>query len=209
MGKLRKFEDRPVGEWDRAGRWFPCEDEEHAACCNGIRTPSRAFGKSLWKHCQTRRHYETLCAEKGVVPELPEIKKTKRVVDEQKGYKALVILSGFNGGLRSNWEVKNCVDFPVKWKVGKWFRQKISPSMRGVIQNGAHPKSGYFYYNNIEDCHEYMRVYGVKGCYYQIFEITARNTLSFRGKNVCSGIRLDQAIHDGEIFKVKREEEVE
>jgi hypothetical protein len=46
---------KPDGKWDTAGRWYP-SDFEKCDCCNGLRSPSRAFPKSLWKHCHTKKH---------------------------------------------------------------------------------------------------------------------------------------------------------
>jgi len=64
---------RPKGQWDKAGRFYPA-DEERCSCCDGIRSPSRAWPKSLWKHCQTYSHIACLY---GV-----EIKALKRAVKE-------------------------------------------------------------------------------------------------------------------------------
>lgn len=45
----------PAGNFDKAGRWEP-DDEEHCECCNYIRTPSRAYPFSYMTHCRTLDH---------------------------------------------------------------------------------------------------------------------------------------------------------
>ena len=48
-------DEHPDGYWDKAGRWYPSEDEEQE-CCSRIRGPSRAYPYSLMKHCRSREH---------------------------------------------------------------------------------------------------------------------------------------------------------
>lgn len=45
----------PVGKFDKAGRWYPSE-EETCECCKYIRTPSRAWPYSYMTHCRTIEH---------------------------------------------------------------------------------------------------------------------------------------------------------
>lgn len=52
----------PQGKWDNARRWYPSETEI-ASCCKGIRAPSRRYPFSLWKHCHTLKHQNTLRKE--------------------------------------------------------------------------------------------------------------------------------------------------
>jgi len=51
----RDRESDPEGEFDRAGRWYP-SDEELQECCYSIRSPSRNWPYSLLLHCRTLRH---------------------------------------------------------------------------------------------------------------------------------------------------------
>lgn len=46
---------QPSGDWDSAGRYEP-DDTEWESCCAAIRTPSRAWPYSLWKHVHTASH---------------------------------------------------------------------------------------------------------------------------------------------------------
>lgn len=45
----------PEGKIDKAGRWYP-SDEERMPCCNRIRRPSRGFPWSYMTHCRTLKH---------------------------------------------------------------------------------------------------------------------------------------------------------
>ena len=45
----------PVGKFDKAQRWEP-DEEERRKCCDGIRTPSRAWPYTLMQHCRTMTH---------------------------------------------------------------------------------------------------------------------------------------------------------
>ena len=49
----------PEGKKDRAGRWYPSE-QEHQACCSAIRSPSRSWPWSLMTHCRTAAHVAEL-----------------------------------------------------------------------------------------------------------------------------------------------------
>jgi hypothetical protein len=66
---------RPVGHSDKGGRW-DASSTETASCCLSIRSPSRSFPYSRYKHCLSLLH---LCTLYGVHPkevrELLTIKK--------------------------------------------------------------------------------------------------------------------------------------
>ncbi len=49
----------PVGHFDRAGRWYP-SDEEWQRCCTQIRGPSRAWPYPLLKHARSATHVAQL-----------------------------------------------------------------------------------------------------------------------------------------------------
>lgn len=51
--------EHPTGRFDKAGRWFP-EDEEKCDCCFGLRAPSRAYPYSLMTHCRSIYHIANL-----------------------------------------------------------------------------------------------------------------------------------------------------
>ena len=51
----------PKGHTDKGGRWYPTEDEK-CSCCDNIRSPTRAYPWSLWKHCKSIKHYKNLIA---------------------------------------------------------------------------------------------------------------------------------------------------
>lgn len=56
---LRKsWMEKPVGSYDKGGRWEPL-DAEKTSCCSSIRTPSRSWPNSLRKHCCTAKHIAT------------------------------------------------------------------------------------------------------------------------------------------------------
>ena len=45
----------PLGKSDSGGRWYP-DEEEIYDCCKGIRSPSRSYPWSLYKHCKSKKH---------------------------------------------------------------------------------------------------------------------------------------------------------
>ena len=49
----------PAGEFDNGGRWYPAK-EERQACCEGIRSPSRAWPMSYNRHCRSVQHVASL-----------------------------------------------------------------------------------------------------------------------------------------------------
>ena len=54
-----KREVRPSGKTDNANRWYP-DSTENCACCSRVRSPSRSWPWSLYKHCFTLEHNEHL-----------------------------------------------------------------------------------------------------------------------------------------------------
>jgi hypothetical protein len=57
------FADRnPDGKTDKGGRWYP-DNGERCSCCSGIRSPSRDYPWSYWKHCKSIKHLKTLIQE--------------------------------------------------------------------------------------------------------------------------------------------------
>ena len=50
---------QPDGRNDKAGRWYP-SDAEGRPCCDDIRSPSRRWPLSLFKHCKTLKHVAAL-----------------------------------------------------------------------------------------------------------------------------------------------------
>jgi hypothetical protein len=65
--KRQTGRERPRGEWDSAGRFWPDRWDEERPCCRRVRRPSRAWPLSLWRHCHTAEHVAELC---GVWPTL-------------------------------------------------------------------------------------------------------------------------------------------
>lgn len=51
----RVLSGRPEGRTDKGGRWFPAASEG-CSCCSSIRTPSRSWPWSLYKHCHSIGH---------------------------------------------------------------------------------------------------------------------------------------------------------
>lgn len=51
--------EHPDGKFDKAGRWYP-SDEESQDCCDTVRSPSRGWPYSLMLHCRTRKHITQL-----------------------------------------------------------------------------------------------------------------------------------------------------
>lgn len=58
--KLR--ESHPDGTFDRAGRWYPSDDENADGFTSTVRGPSRAFPYSYMKAARTLRHVKALAA---------------------------------------------------------------------------------------------------------------------------------------------------
>jgi hypothetical protein len=52
--------NHPDGKTDKAGRWYPA-DQERQSCCEYIRRPSCAWPWSLMVHCRTLRHVAHVC----------------------------------------------------------------------------------------------------------------------------------------------------
>jgi|688.fasta_scaffold738627_2 hypothetical protein len=57
---------RPEGQWDGGGRFYPAPNEWRD-CCDGIRTPSRAYPYSLWAHVHSATHVAALYGETPAV----------------------------------------------------------------------------------------------------------------------------------------------
>lgn len=52
--------ERPDGRSSNtANRWYPT-DQERRPCCNAIRSPSRAWPWSLYRHCHSVQHIANL-----------------------------------------------------------------------------------------------------------------------------------------------------
>jgi hypothetical protein len=52
-------QDHPAGTFDSAGRWYP-DAEEYRACCQDVRSPTRAYPYSYILHCRTLKHVARL-----------------------------------------------------------------------------------------------------------------------------------------------------
>lgn len=50
---------RPLGKTGGGGRWYP-DDREFCDCCENVRSPSRAWPWSLYKHCFSVDHAASL-----------------------------------------------------------------------------------------------------------------------------------------------------
>ena len=70
--KLKNREIHPEGTFDSGGRFYLAESEKHD-CCQGIRSPSRAYPYSEMVHARTLKHV----AQKFGVDEV-ECRKTLR-----------------------------------------------------------------------------------------------------------------------------------
>jgi hypothetical protein len=55
----RKGASHPAGRTDNGGRWYPSK-EEYRPCCDTVRSPSRAWRWSVYKHCHTISHVAAL-----------------------------------------------------------------------------------------------------------------------------------------------------
>lgn len=73
----------PEGWFDRAGRWYPSDDESCLCCC-ALRDPTRRWPYSLMLHCRTAKHVARLigvgvkdlqCATKAMDAALAAYKK--------------------------------------------------------------------------------------------------------------------------------------
>lgn len=52
----------PSGKTDKGGRWYP-DDIERCSCCASIRSPSRSYPWSIWKHCKSAKHIHNRITE--------------------------------------------------------------------------------------------------------------------------------------------------
>lgn len=77
---LKERRTNPDGYFDDGGRWWPSENEKQE-CCEGIRTPSRAYPYSLIVHCRSLRH---VCAKRKV--DYSKVKELQ-LADRKKEYK--------------------------------------------------------------------------------------------------------------------------
>ena len=66
----------PAGNFDNAGRWS-ATGSERQACCNAVRSPSRAFPYSEMTHCRTAKHIAHLTGqdEHAIVKAAHEIER--------------------------------------------------------------------------------------------------------------------------------------
>lgn len=55
----RDLNKRPAGRNDSGGRWYPATGER-CDCCGSIRSPSRAWPATLFKHCRSVEHVANL-----------------------------------------------------------------------------------------------------------------------------------------------------
>lgn len=54
---------KPSGKYDKARRWYPDDEIEKCECCCFIRSPSKAWPSSLYRHCCSLGH---ICNMLGV-----------------------------------------------------------------------------------------------------------------------------------------------
>jgi len=83
----------PAGKTDKAGRWYP-SDDEYLECCNSIREPSRAYPWGYMTHCRSLPHVAALT---GVDP--VALKKLARLANPPSpaystAYKAVAQVDG-------------------------------------------------------------------------------------------------------------------
>ena len=67
-------QSHPKGTFDKGSRWYP-SSEEKCDCCEGVRSPSRAWPWSYMVHCRTMTHVASLHG----VP-LPEVRAALRAI---------------------------------------------------------------------------------------------------------------------------------
>lgn len=75
--RLRDREEHPDGSFDKAGRWYPSDDEE-LECCHSVRGPSRAYPYPLLQHCRTAVH-----VAKTWKVEVREVRRVARLLDQR------------------------------------------------------------------------------------------------------------------------------
>jgi len=124
----------PDGSFDKAGRWYPT-DEETQECCEGIRSPSRAYPYSYMVHCRTIQHVAHLY---GVTT--ADLKKIvlKRTSPSREGgiyYKAVAVVDG---------KFLSIYDGETEYKLGEMLRQPARQSHGG----------GYYVYRTIDEARE-------------------------------------------------------
>lgn len=63
---------KPKGSTDRGGRWYPTNNETFE-CCGSIKSPSRAYPWTYYKHCFTIKHIKNYLKSIGIksVKDLP------------------------------------------------------------------------------------------------------------------------------------------
>lgn len=129
----------PQGTFDKAGRWYP-DEEEHCNCCNAIRSPSRAYPYSYMTHCRTKQHVANLY---GVsVAEINAVLKAKtkkgatvtRACANGIAYKKLAIQ---NGRLVSIFDGSS-------WRLGQERREAARQGHNG----------GLYVYQDRQDAHK-------------------------------------------------------
>jgi len=110
-----EFRDRknrnshPAGKFDSGGRWYPAT-EERQDCCDGIRTPSRAYPYSLMTHCRTVGHVAKLF---GVdVGALRKLIRSQTQIKREGGQKYYKIVARIENRLLSIFDGK------TEYKIG-------------------------------------------------------------------------------------------
>lgn len=83
----------PAGRKDSGGRWYPSA-EERRACCDGVRSPSRAWPWSLMVHCRTAAHVARLYGveERELRRAVAAERKPRRACADGVAYKAVAVL---------------------------------------------------------------------------------------------------------------------
>ena len=124
---LQSREINPTGTFDNAGRWYPA-DSEKAECCEGLRSPSRAYPYSLMVHCRTLKH---VCEKYGLdyrtVKKIMNAEKPKRKVEKKKMWKKVALIDGAMQSVYSG----------EKYELGRTYVEKVEHNHQG----------GYFCYS--------------------------------------------------------------
>ncbi len=59
MSTLTKLQLQKIGTWDKGGR-YTLNAEYETPTSRKIRRPSRAWPRSIWTHCHTKKYYDSL-----------------------------------------------------------------------------------------------------------------------------------------------------
>ena len=125
--------EHPEGRRDNGGRWRPTENERQE-CCNGVRSPTRAWPWSLMLHCRTAQHIANLY---GV-----DASELRKAANKGKS-RASAYSTAYKLVARSAGRYLSIYDGVTEYRIGETLQQSAQPDHNG----------GYYVYRTASDAY--------------------------------------------------------